>query len=160
MVGFNLPPFGWAFCDGQIMPINQNQSLYSILGTTYGGDGVTTFALPDLRGRTPVHVGQGVSLGQSSGAETVTLTVAQIPAHRHEVKASSQPGNIATPGNHVLAAETGTDLAYVPPGSSQAITLRSGTLANTGGSMSHNNMQPFLTVAFCIAIHGLFPSRN
>ncbi|MBR9764904.1 MAG: phage tail protein [Rhodobacteraceae bacterium] len=160
MVGFNFPPRGWAFCDGQILPIAQNQSLYSILGTTYGGDGISTFALPDLRGRTPVHKGNGISLGESAGTETVTLTTAEIPEHIHYAKASVSVGNTASPGGHVLAAETSGDFAYAEFSETDAIALRAGTLMYSGGSLPHNNMQPYLTLAFCIAIQGLFPSRN
>ena len=154
IVGFNFAPRGWAFCDGQILPINQNQSLYSLLGTTYGGDGRTSFALPDLRSRTPVHRGDGYQLGQKGGAETVTLTAAQIAAHTHAVKATSSPGdNPNLPGDILASAAI-----YHDPGSLTA--LRSGTVTNAGGGQAHNNMQPFTTLAFCIALRGLFPSRN
>lgn len=159
MVGFNFAPRGWAFCDGQILPINQNQSLYSLLGTTYGGDGRTSFALPDLRGRTPIHVGSsnGTShqLGQKSGEETHTLSVAEMPQHRHEVQASSANADAPIPGGNVLAAANnvyhdGTNLTG----------LRSGAIAATGGGQAHENMQPYLALNFCIALRGLFPSRN
>lgn len=160
MVGFNFAPRGWAFLDGQILPINQNQSLYSILGTTYGGDGRTSFALPDLRGRTPLHVGDGHGLGQKSGAETVTLTAAEIGAHTHAVKASSATGNQTTPTGHLLATEVAPDAAYRDPEAANATALRSGTLTNAGGGQAHNNMQPFVVLNFCIALQGLFPSRN
>jgi len=158
IVGFNFAPRGWAFCDGQILPINQNQSLYSLLGTTYGGDGRTSFALPDLRSRTPIHKGDGHTLGQKGGAETVTLTAAEIAAHTHTVKASSSPGDNTSPTGHVLAAAT-TDL-YRDPEAANMTALRSGTVTNAGGGQGHDNMQPYLTLAFCIALQGLFPSRN
>ncbi len=157
IVGFNFAPRGWAFCDGQILPINQNQSLYSLLGTTYGGDGRTSFALPDLRGRTPIHVGDGYKLGNKGGVETVTLTDAQIAAHTHAAKASSTAGDETTPTGRVLAAVTD---AYGDPAASGMTALRSGTVTNTGGGQAHNNMQPYTTLAFCIALKGLFPSRN
>ena len=146
--------------DGQILPINQNQSLYSLLGTTYGGDGRTSFALPDLRSRTPIHVGDGHTLGQKGGAETVTLTAAEIAAHTHSAKASSTVGNNPVPTGNVLGAETGADLAYRNAETGNSTALRSGTITNAGGGQAHDNMQPYLTVAFCIALQGLFPSRN
>jgi microcystin-dependent protein len=161
IVGFNFAPRGWAFCDGQILPINQNQSLYSLLGTTYGGDGRTSFALPDLRSRTPIHKGEGHTLGQKSGAETVTLTAAEIAAHTHAAKASSQPANEADPGGFVLAqAEPATDMLYRDWDSATGTAIRSGTVTNAGGGQAHDNMQPYLTLSFCIALQGLFPSRN
>ena len=158
IVGFNFAPRGWAFCDGQILPINQNQSLYSLLGTTYGGDGRTSFALPDLRSRTPVHRGNGHQLGQKSGAETVTLTAAEIAAHTHAAKASSSPGDNSslTAGADVLASFNG----YRDPEAANMTALRSGTVTNAGGGQAHDNMQPYTTLSFCIALRGLFPSRN
>lgn len=161
IVGFNFAPRGWAFCDGQILPINQNQSLYSLIGTTYGGDGRTSFALPDLRSRTPVHVGDGVLLGQRSGEETVTLTVAEIAAHQHTALASSDAGDNRSPSNAVLASESNdAELAYRNPEVANTTNLRAGTIVHTGGGQAHNNMQPFLALSFCIALQGLFPSRN
>ena len=161
MVGFNFAPRGWAFCDGQILPINQNQSLYSLLGTTYGGDGRTSFALPDLRSRTPIHRDDGHQLGQKSGAETVTLTAAEIAAHTHTAKASSSPGDEDQPGGHVLSATNpSSDLLYRAPAAATTTAIRSGSVTNAGGGQAHNNMQPFLTLGFVIALRGLFPSRN
>ncbi|MFK5948585.1 MAG: tail fiber protein [Methylococcales bacterium] len=162
MVGFNFAPRGWAFCDGQILPINQNQSLYSLLGTTYGGDGRTSYALPDLRSRTPVHVGDFNRLGQKGGAETVTLTAAEIPAHTHAAKASSSPGNTkAVSSTSILAqASPAGELLYAAPIAANATAIRSGTINNEGGGQSHNNMQPYTTLSYCIALQGLFPSRN
>ncbi len=157
IVGFNFAPRGWAFCDGQILPINQNQSLYSLLGTNYGGDGRTSFALPDLRSRTPIHVGDGHSLAQKSGAETVTLTAAEIAAHTHAAKASTSAGSDLRPASgHVLAS---ADI-YRDPEAASTTALRSGTVTNAGGGQAHDNMQPFVTLSFCIALRGLFPSRN
>lgn len=160
MFGFNFAPRGWAFLDGQILPINQNQSLYSLLGTTYGGDGRTSFALPDLRGRTPMHTSDTHELAQKGGTETVTLTAAETPSHSHTVKASLDSGDSISPGGNVLASGANSDLAYHHPEAASATALRSGTVTNTGGGQAHNNMQPYTTVSFCIALQGLFPSRN
>lgn len=155
MVGFNFAPRGWAFCDGQILPINQNQSLYSLLGTTYGGDGRTSFALPDLRGRTPIHVSASHGLGEKAGEESHTLSVAEIPQHRHAVQASSASADAPIPAGNVLAAAN--NLYH---DTANTTGLRSGTIAPVGGGQAHGNMQPFLAVNFCIALRGLFPSRN
>ncbi|MDX1545467.1 MAG: tail fiber protein [Rhodothermales bacterium] len=160
IVAFNFAPRGWAFCDGQILPISQNQSLYSLLGTTYGGDGRTSFALPDLRGRTPIHVGSSNGsahpLGQKSGEETHTLSAAEMASHTHQARGNSgavDTGAIA--GNTWGAA---SDALY----SDQAANanMHTGIATNTGGGQAHNNMQPFLALNFCIALQGLFPSRN
>lgn len=160
MVGFNFAPRGWAFCDGQILPINQNQSLYSLLGTTYGGDGRTSFALPDLRGRTPIHAGRSNGgdehrLGQKSGEETHTLDVAEIPQHRHEVRASSANADAPIPQGNVLAAANN-----VYRDTRNLTGLRPGAIGSTGGGQAHENMQPYLAINFCIALQGLLPSRN
>ncbi|WP_017328066.1 phage tail protein [Synechococcus sp. PCC 7336] len=161
MVGFNFAPRGWAFCDGQILPINQNQSLYSLLGTTYGGDGRTSFALPDLRGRTPIHVGasNGTShrQGQKGGEETHTLSAAEMPQHRHTVEVSSTLVNAQTPIGNTLGDNLSTPYA---PRSTNIANMASGVIANVGGGQGHENMQPYLAVNFCIALQGLFPSRN
>ena len=155
IVGFNFAPRGWAFCDGQILPINQNQSLYSLLGTTYGGDGRTSFALPDLRGRTPIHVSSGHPLGQHSGEETHTLSANEIPAHHHDMRANIAGGSTDEPTSSLILS-SGVSNLYKP--SSNLVSM--GDLSNTGGGQSHNNMQPYLAVNFCIALQGLFPSRN
>lgn len=166
MVGFNFAPRGWAFCDGQILPINQNQSLYSLLGTTYGGDGRTSFALPDLRGRTPIHVGRSDGgpdhpLGQKSGEETHTLSAAEMPQHTHTLHATTDTANQASPSGNLPAQVAATlDAIYGSAGDSLGVNLSSASVANTGGSQGHDNMQPFLAVNFCIALQGLFPSRN
>jgi microcystin-dependent protein len=160
IVGFNFAPRGWAFCDGQILPINQNQSLYSLLGTNYGGDGRTSFALPDMRSRTPIHVGDGHTLAQKSGAETVALTAAEIAAHTHTVKADSAVGDNRVATGGLLASEMLPDLPYRNPEAATMTALRSGTVTNAGGGQAHNNMQPYIALAFCIALRGLFPSRN
>jgi len=161
IVGFNFAPRGWAFCDGQILPINQNQSLYSLLGTTYGGDGRTTFALPDLRGRTPIHVGRSDGgsdhrEGQKSGEETHTLSINEIPQHRHIMRATNSAAGSTDPANHVLAQATRDTYRDT----TNLGNMGAGTLANTGGGQAHDNMQPYLALNFCIALQGLFPSRN
>ncbi|MEM9305328.1 MAG: tail fiber protein [Pseudomonadota bacterium] len=163
IVGFNFAPRGWAFCDGQILPINQNQSLYSLLGTTYGGDGRTSFALPDLRGRTPIHVGQSNGgadhkLGQKSGEETHTLTTAEIPQHTHTQEASNDTANQQFPNGRLLARSTATDPFWVSP--SPLVAMAAGVVSNAGGGQAHENMQPYIALNFAIALRGLFPSRN
>ena len=165
IVGFNFAPRGWAFCDGQILPINQNQSLYSLLGTTYGGDGRTSFALPDLRGRTPIHVGSSNgtahSLGQKSGEETHTLSASEMPQHSHQAKASGALGSSASPQNNLWAQVTNTvGNIYADPGQGSPNAALNNPVVNVGGGQAHNNMQPFLALNFCIALQGLFPSRN
>lgn len=160
IVGFNFAPRGWAFCDGQILPINQNQSLYSLLGTTYGGDGRTSFALPDLRGRTPIHVGRSNGgedhkLGQKSGEETHTLSTAEMPQHSHGAEAANVDAETQVPEGAVLARALNL---YADPATQ--VQLEAGTVANAGGGQAHENMQPYLALNFCIALQGLFPSRN
>jgi microcystin-dependent protein len=159
IVAFNFAPRGWAFCDGQILPINQNQSLYSLLGTTYGGDGRTSFALPDLRGRIPLHVGEGHRLGQSSGEETHTLSANEMPQHQHTLKASSTDGDSLNPGGNVLARTAGLIYQEDAP-ASDLVAMRAGSVANVGGSQAHENMMPYIALNFAIALQGLFPSRN
>jgi microcystin-dependent protein len=157
IVGFNFAPRGYAFCDGQILPINQNQSLFSLLGTTYGGDGRTTFALPDLRSRTPIHTGTINRLGTKAGSETHTLSDLDLPSHTHQVKATSSDATSEDPNGGTWAANSdgtnyGTALADA--------SMSANSLTRVGGSQAHNNMQPFLSVYFVIALRGLFPSRN
>ena len=159
IVGFNFPPRGWALCDGQILPINQNQSLYSLLGTTYGGDGRTSFALPELRGRAPIHVGSAggtsYNLGVKTGVEGVALTAAEMPQHTHQAFGSTTDGDSPVPANNVPAASP----VQMYGDAQNLVPLRTGTLSATGGA-AHNNMQPYLALNFCIALQGLFPSRN
>lgn len=156
IIGFNFAPRGWAFCDGQILPINQNQSLYSLLGTTYGGDGRTSFALPDLRGRTPIHKSEDHDLGEKNGAESHPLTQEEIPSHTHTLMASADDADTNSPTGNVLAKASA--FAYENPTS--LVELDSGSLANVGVGQPHSNMQPYLAVYFVIALQGLFPSRN
>jgi microcystin-dependent protein len=159
----NFAPQGWAMCNGQILPINQNQALFSILGTTYGGNGTTTFALPDLRGRVPIHFGQGPGLsgyseGQTGGVESVVLISSQIPAHTHSVNAATTGGNQASPASGFPAIEsTGTSLNY---SSASNTTMNGSMIAPNSGGQAHENRPPFLAVNFIIALQGIFPSRN
>jgi microcystin-dependent protein len=157
IVGFNFAPRGYAFCDGQILPINQNQSLYSLLGTTYGGDGRVTFGLPDLRGRAPIHTGPINRLGTKGGAERHTLSQNEIPSHTHQVKATNSDATTGDPEGAMWAANSdGTNYAS----SSRDTTMSSSNLTSAGGGQAHYNMQPYLAIYFVIALQGLFPSRN
>ena len=154
IMSFIFAPKGWALCNGQLMPINQNQALFSLLGTTFGGDGRVNFALPDLRGRTPIHVGSGHTLGEKGGEQAHTLSIAELPVHTHFVNVNSGVGNTTTPNNAVLAKAPSN--TYGPASSLVATNAASSTA--TGGSQAHLNMQPFLTLSFCIALQGIFPS--
>lgn len=162
IMSFSFPPKGWALCNGQILPINQNQALFSLLGTTFGGDGQVNFALPDLRARVPIHVGDGHTLGERGGEQAHTLSVAELPTHTHSLNASNQQADQATvvtqpgPTPNILATVTGNQ--YAPPASLTSLTPD--TITNVGGSQAHQNMQPFLTLSFCIALQGIFPSPN
>ncbi len=156
---FSFPdaPSGWAPCNGQILPISGNQALFSLLGTTYGGNGQTTFALPDLQGRVPIHVGTANLLGASGGQAAVTLTVAQLPAHQHQAYASANSATAADPGNAYWAASG--QPGYAPPGSGGGISLDPGAIQPVGAGQAHQNMAPYLTLTFCIATTGVFPPR-
>lgn len=156
IVAFNFAPRGWALCDGQLLPISSNSALFSLLGTTYGGDGRTTFALPDLRGRAPMHETSGHALGQRSGAETHTLTSAELPSHDHVMNGSGDNATTGSPAGNVPARATFP--AYGAPSSLTA--LNAAALASTGPSTPHENMQPWLALYFVIALQGLFPSRS
>lgn len=159
---FNFAPRGWAWCDGQLMPLSQNTALFSLLGTTYGGNGKSNFALPDLQGRAPMHPGQGPGLslhdlGETGGSETVTLLESEIPSHSHAMRASQADGLEGTPAGQDAATGIGVNM-YAAPG---AIVQMSGqALAPAGGDQPHNNLQPFLTFYFCIALQGVFPPRG
>lgn len=156
IMSFQFAPKGWALCNGQLLPINQNQALFSLLGTTFGGDGRVNFALPDLRGRTPIHVGSGHTLGERGGEQAHTLSIAELPQHTHVAQGTSATGDSVIPTSNVLA-DSPSQL-YAPFGS--ATTLAPSSVTNTGGSQAHLNMQPFLTLSFCIALQGIFPSPN
>jgi microcystin-dependent protein len=159
---FNFAPKGWAWCDGQLLPLSQNTALFSLLGTTYGGNGKSNFALPDLQGRTPMHPGQGPGLslhdlGETGGSETVTLLESEIPAHAHSEVASQGDGIERTPAGQLFATGLGIS-AYQTPG--PLTQLAPEALAPAGGDQPHNNMQPYLTFYFCIALQGVFPPRT
>ena len=163
MFGFNFPPKGWAMCNGQILAIAQNQALFALLGTTYGGNGVQTFGLPNLQGRVPLHWGTSSSgtyaLGQNAGTESVTLNINQVPTHLHNVVGNSGTATANGPLGNVLAASTQNPYVNSPPAASK-VALNPGTLIPYGGSQPHENRQPFNVVNFCIALQGVFPSRN
>ena len=154
ILSFNFPPKGWAFCNGQLLPINQNQALFSILGTTYGGNGQTNFALPNLQGRVPVHVGNGIVLGQSSGESTHTLITTEMPAHSHTPAGSSTPANLGVPTGNLW---TTGNAAYNPTANT---SMNPASILNIGGGQPHENMSPYLTLNICIALQGIFPSQN
>jgi microcystin-dependent protein len=161
-VGFSFAPKNWALCNGQILSINQNQALFSLLGTTYGGNGTTTFALPNLQGRTPMHFGtlpgnSPVVEGQTGGAEAVTLNITQTPSHSHSVAAVSGAGNTNTPANNLPGASTAPAQAY---GATPNTPMNSAIVGQTGGNGSHNNIQPSLVLNYIIALAGIFPSRS
>jgi microcystin-dependent protein len=153
----NFAPAGWMFCEGQLLPISEYETLFNLIGTTYGGDGQSTFALPDLRGRIPIHFGNGFTLAETGGVETVTLTVSQIPAHSHAFLATSSFGTASTPSGNVLAQTQAIQL-YNPTAPNAA--MAPGTTGNTGGSQPHNNFQPYLCVDFIISLFGIFPSQT
>lgn len=158
IMSFGFPPKGWALCDGQLLPINQNQGLFSLLGTVYGGDGRVNFGLPNLQGRAPIHMGSGHTLGEKGGEQAHTLSIAEIPTHTHIANASSLDGDQPAPGGNLLAG-TGSTQLYASD-SPNLTSLSPGTLANVGGSQAHLNMQPFLVLNFCIALQGIFPSQT
>lgn len=154
MMSFVFAPRGWALCNGQLLPINQNQALFSLLGTTFGGDGRVNFALPDLRSRVPIHVGSGHTLGERGGEQAHTLSIAELPTHTHVLNGTTNTGNTPLPTNNILA-DSPSQL-YAAPGN--LTSLSPASVTNTGGSQAHLNMQPFLTISFCIALQGIFPS--
>ncbi len=164
MFAGNFAPRGWAFCDGQLLAVSQNDALFSLLGTIYGGDGRTTFGIPDLRGRIPLHQGTGLGLslrrlGSKGGDENVTLTTNQLASHSHDFNASTQDADTQAPLGKVLGEST-TNLRYLKNTSPGAATLNSASLGNTGGSRSHTNLQPTLCLNYIIALFGIYPSRS
>jgi microcystin-dependent protein len=157
MMSFNYPPRGWAFCNGQVLPINQNQALFSLLGTVYGGDGRTTYGLPDLQGRVPTHTGGGGHvLGEKGGEQAHTLSISEIPIHTHSFNGTSTTGTLNLATDNILGVSQAP--IYVSPQS--MLALNPGSITNVGGSQAHLNMQPFLTLNFCIALQGIFPSQT
>jgi microcystin-dependent protein len=156
-MSFGFPPKGWALCNGQLLPINQNQALFSLLGTTYGGDGRVNFALPNLQGRVPIHVGNTHVLGEQAGEQAHTLSLNELPAHNHPLRGSSSAADSPLPAKHVLA--TPSVRTYRPPDTA-LVAMNQASVSTTGGGQPHQNMQPFLTLSFCIALQGIFPTTN
>ena len=157
MFAGNFAPAGWMFCEGQLLPISENDTLFNLIGTTYGGDGQSTFALPDLRGRIPIHQGSGFTMAQTGGVEQVTLTVSQIPAHSHPLLASTGPGNTNGPGGNVTAESAAVKIYYADQ---PTVALNAAAIAPTGGSQPHDNFQPYLCIDFIISLFGIYPSPN
>lgn len=153
LMSFVFAPKGWALCNGQVLPINQNQALFSLLGTTFGGDGRVNFALPDLRGRVPIHVGNGHTLGERGGESAHTLSIGEMPMHTHQLRGSASDADVVLPTDNVVARSS---QLYGPP--DQLTALHPSSTGTVGGSQPHLNMQPFLTLSFCIALQGIFPS--
>ena len=161
---FNFPPTGWAFCDGQLMPISQNTALFSLLGTTYGGDGKSTFALPDMQGNAPMQPGQGQGLslrdlGEMSGVESITLLQTEMPVHTHTLRGNFNAADLFDPTPDRSLARAGTGFLYQSTTNASLVQMAFQTLPPAGGGLPHNNMQPYLTLNFCIALHGIFPHR-
>lgn len=157
LFSFGFAPRGWALCNGQLLPINQNQALFSLLGTTYGGDGRVNFALPNLQGRVPLHKGGSHTLGELGGAQAHTLTQPELPQHTHTAQGSAAAGTQNVPASNMMLSQRAAEI-YRPP--SNLASMTAGTLANAGGSQAHQNMQPFLVINFSIALQGIFPSPN
>ena len=155
IVSFNFPPKGWALCNGQLLPINQNQALFALLGTTYGGNGQTNFALPNLRGRLPIHMGNGHTLGEAAGSTSVTVNIQQLPTHLHPLNVTNSNGAVANPSGNVLGA---VNNMYGPAAS--LTSMAPSSVTSVGGSQPHNNMMPYLVLNFIIALQGIFPSQN
>lgn len=158
IMSFGFPPKGWALCDGQLLPINQNQALFSLLGTTYGGDGRVNFGLPNLQGRAPIHVGSGHTLGERGGEQGHTLSISEIPTHVHVASATSTTASTNNPTNALGLAKSAGAAFYAA--ASNLVAMNPGELANVGGSQAHLNMQPFLVLNFSIALQGIFPSQT
>src|ERR1700688_381377 len=158
-VGFNFAPRGWALCNGQLMPISQNTALFSLLGTTYGGNGTTTFALPDLQSRVPVHQGSSYIMGQVGGVENVTLTTQEIPAHSHAIVATSNAATLKRPVTNTFYAASSSGNNFYEAGTTLT-ALASNTVSSAGVGQPHSNIQPYLTLNWCVSLFGIFPSRN
>jgi len=158
IVSFNFPPKGWALCNGQFLPINQNQALFALLGTTYGGNGQTTFALPNLRGRVPIHFGGAHTLGETAGSTSVTVNIEQLPTHLHAMMSTTQNATVDTPANTETLATASINLYRTQQ--TTPVAMEPGIISNVGGSQPHNNMMPYLVLNFIIALQGIFPSRN
>jgi microcystin-dependent protein len=156
IMSFGFPPKGWALCDGQLLPINQNQALFSLLGTTFGGDGRVNFGLPDLRSRTPIHVGSGHTLGERGGEQAHTLSIAEIPTHTHVLNGSSSAGTLIIAGGNLA----GSSPSQMYNGPTNLAAMSPGAISSVGGSQAHLNMQPFLVLNFSIALQGIFPSAT
>ena len=156
LMSFNFAPKGWAMCNGQFLPINQNQALFSLLGTTFGGNGQTTFALPDFRGRVPIHVGSGHTVGEKGGEQAHTLSIAELPMHTHVLNSSTLAANNVLPANNLFAVSP----QQVYSTAANLTAMNATSVTTVGGSQAHLNMQPFLTLTFCIALQGIFPSPN
>ncbi len=155
IVSFNFAPKGWAFCNGQLLPINQNTALFSLLGTTYGGDGITNFALPNLQGRVPFHMGNSLTLGETGGETAHTISVQELPAHSHELTGSSNNANAASPAGNLWASSSSGGYAQTPD-----TAMNPASITSIGGGQPHDNMSPYLVLTFCIALQGIFPSHN
>ena len=158
MFGGNFAPAGWQFCDGSLLAIAENETLFQLIGTTYGGDGQSTFGVPDLRGRLPIHQGGGFTIGEAAGVETVTLTTQQLPMHSHPMLASTNPGISSNVQGNIICSSPSINL-YIE-GQSQDVSLSAQVVGMTGGSQPHDNRQPFLCVDFIISLFGIFPSQT
>jgi len=165
MFGGNFAPAGWVFCDGQLMPISENDALFTLLGTTYGGDGQETFGIPDLRGRVPVHMGPINQIGESAGVEQVTLTIQQLPSHNHPMLAANSPSTTSQPGTATILADEGpagitSVFTYIAPGGANQTPLSPQSIGPAGGSAPHDNIQPTLCINYILSLYGVFPTQT
>lgn len=157
IMSFNFPPKGWALCNGQLLPINQNQALFALLGTRYGGNGQTNFALPNLRGRVPIHMGSGHTLGEAAGSTSVTINIQQLPTHMHTLNATNNGADATSPDSSKVMSKAPSPMYG---SGSSPVAMAAGTVSSVGGSQPHNNMMPYLVLNFIIALEGIFPSQN